>query len=62
MDLDVREASLAETGGEVRPAQPGTEPLVGAVERLPAGQRFTDEGSLGRPLLDRSVEELGEVR
>jgi len=38
-DLDVGEARLAEAGGEVRPAQPGTEPLVGAVERLPAGQR-----------------------
>ncbi len=33
-----------QAGGEVNPAQPGTEPLVGAVERLPAGQRHPAAG------------------
>src|ERR1700761_2375852 len=43
-DLDVRKARLAEADSEVRPAQPGRDPLVGAVKRLPAGQRHPTAG------------------
>ena len=38
-DLNVREARLAQAGAEVCPAYPGTEPLIVAVQRFPAGQR-----------------------
>ena len=39
-----REARLAQAGAEVCPAYPGTEPLIVAVQRFPAGQRHPAAG------------------
>src|SRR6516165_9952987 len=59
-DLDIREARLAETGAEVRPANPGTDPLIIAVQRLPAGQHHPATG-LEDPA-DLAVSDSGLVR
>src|SRR6185437_1894722 len=43
-DFNICEARLAETGAEVCPAHPGTDPLIIAVQRLPAGQHHPAAG------------------
>src|SRR6185312_11302652 len=59
-DFNIREARLAKAGAEVCPAHPGTDPLIIAVQRLPAGQYHPATG-LEDPA-DLAVSDGGLVR